>query len=135
MSERHPEPNASELDLLKALWRVKEASAREVHEQAGAPRGWSYSTTRTVLARMVEKGLVSRRDSHGLTLFAAAAPKVDLIGRMVRGFARRVLEIDGELPASAFSGSKLLDADELADLQRMLDAPDPETSEDGEEGA
>ncbi|TRO91320.1 BlaI/MecI/CopY family transcriptional regulator [Glycocaulis profundi] len=131
MTEPSPEPNASELDVLKALWKVKEASAREIHEAAGERRGWSYSTTRTVLARMVDKGLAVRRDSHGLTLFAAAAPKVDMIGRLVRGFARRVLEIDGELPASAFSGSRLLDADDLAALQLMLDEDAP-ADENGE---
>jgi BlaI family transcriptional regulator, penicillinase repressor len=131
MTEPPPEPNASELDVLKALWKVEEASAREIHEAAGEPRGWSYSTTRTVLSRMVDKGLAARRDSHGLTLFAAAAPKVDMIGRLVRGFARRVLEIDGELPASAFSSSRLLDADDLAALQRKLDEDDP-ADEDGE---
>lgn len=119
MSRDFPEPNPSELDVLKALW-AGEASAREIHDRAGKARGWSYSTTRTVLQRMVDKGLAARRDSHGLTLFAASARKVDLIGRLIRDFSAKVLEMDDALPASAFAGSKLLDEDELEELRKLL---------------
>jgi len=45
---------------------------------------------------------------------------------MVRDFARRVMEVDGALPASAFSGSALLDEAELEELERFLE---------GEQGA
>ena len=127
-----PEPNPSELEVLKVLWCHEVAGAREIHDAVGAARGWSYSTTRTVLTRMTEKGLATKADSHGLTVFSAAAPKIDLIGRMIRGFARRVLEIDGELPVSAFSGSKLLDGDELQALERLLEDDPAADPEDGE---
>ncbi len=40
---------------------------------------------------------------------------------MTRQFARVVLEIDGPLPASSFGGSKILSAEELAELKRLLD--------------
>lgn len=127
-----PEPSPNELELLKALWRGGRASAREVHEAAGAPLGWSYSTTRTVLSRMVEKGLVTRGEFHGLTLFEAKPKKVEMIGRMVRDFARRVLESDTALPASAFTGSSLLNEAEIEELERLL--AEDETAKRGESG-
>lgn len=114
------EPSPNELEVLKALWRVQRASAREIHESAGKPLGWSYSTTRTVLSRMVDKGLVKRGGFHGLTLFEAKSRKVELISKMVRDFARRVLESDAPLPASAFTGSTLLDEAEIEELERLL---------------
>ncbi|TGY88344.1 BlaI/MecI/CopY family transcriptional regulator [Marinicauda algicola] len=119
-----PEPSPNELELLKALWRGGRASAREVHEAAGAPLGWSYSTTRTVLSRMVEKGLVTRGEFHGLTLFEAKPKKVEMIGRMVRDFARRVLEVEGHIPASAFTDSPLLDEAEREELRALLEETD-----------
>lgn len=124
------EPSASELELLKVLWRAGRASAREVHDRAGKELGWSYSTTRTVLQRMVDKGLIARGEFHGLTLFEPKAKKVEMIGRLVRDFARRVLEIDGELPASAFTDSRLLDQDEQAELRALLE----ESEADGRDG-
>lgn len=115
------EPSTNELELLKALWRVQRASAREIHESAGKPLGWSYSTTRTVLSRMVDKGLVKRGEFHGLILFEARPKKVEMIGKMVREFARRVLEVDGRIPASAFTDSPLLDEAEREELRALLE--------------
>lgn len=116
-------PNASELILLKALWVENRASARELHTAAGEEQGWSYSTTRTVLNRMVEKGFVKRSDFHGLAVFEPADRKVDMLSRLVRGFVSSVLDSDpGALPASTFAGSRLLDEAERKELQALLRA-------------
>ena len=66
------EPNPSELEVLKALWSSHRLSAREIHDRIGDAQGWSYSTTRTVVQRMVDKGLVNKDSVHGLAVFAAA---------------------------------------------------------------
>ena len=117
------EPNPSELEVLKALWSHDRLSAREVHDQIGEAQRWSYSTTRTVIQRMVDKGLVTKDSVHGLAVFAAADRKVDLISRLVRSFTKRVLEADpSALPASAFAGSRLLDDSERAELDALLKA-------------
>ncbi|MEQ8435234.1 MAG: BlaI/MecI/CopY family transcriptional regulator [Oceanicaulis sp.] len=123
-----PEPNPSELQILKALWAAGRLSARELHDQAGQAQGWSYSTTRTVIQRMVDKGLLRRESAHGLAVFEPASGKVDLISRLVRSFAARVLESDpGALPASTFAGSRILDAAERAELEALLkQADEPE---------
>lgn len=114
-------PSQAELIVLKQLWASGEQSAREVHERVATVTDWSYSTTRTLLARMVQKGLVEKRDSHGLALYEAAETKVALIGKMVKSFSQKVLELDGSLPVSAFSDSKLLDEGELDELSRLLE--------------
>ena len=116
-----PAPSETEFLILKHLWSAGRQSAREVHEGVTEETGWSYSTTRTVLTRMVQKGLVEKGDSHGLALYSAGQAKVDLIGRMIRNFSRRVLELDGAPPASAFADSKILDEDELEELSRLLE--------------
>lgn len=115
------EPNPSELEVLKALWSSNRLSAREVHDRIGEVQGWSYSTTRTVIQRMVDKGLVTKDSVHGLAVFAAADRKVDLISQLVRSFTKRVLELDGPLPVTAFSGSAILSPDELEELEQLLD--------------
>lgn len=128
------DPNPSELELLKALWREGRLSARELHDRVGEAQGWSASTTRTVLRRLVEKGLAARTDYHGLAVYQASAAKVDLISRLVRSFARRVLDADPRaLPASTFAGSALLDEAEREELERLLKSAEDETeTPDGE---
>ncbi len=50
-----------EWDLLEALWARKHGTAREVAESVRSARGWAYSTVKTMLDRMVDKGLVKSR--------------------------------------------------------------------------
>lgn len=124
-------PNQSELILLKALWRQGPSSAREVQDGVGASTGWSPSTTRTMLERMREKGLVDRQSVHGMAVYRAAHEKVGLLSRIIKDVASRVLEIDGPLPVSAFAKSKLLSTDELSELEALLVSDGDEAGEDG----
>ena len=122
-------PSQSELAVLKHLWRAGAQSAREVQTALEPATGWSYSTTRTLLARMTEKGLVAKRDVHGLSVFEAQVEKVSLMGRLIRDFAANVLDLDGPLPASAFANSDLFTDEEAAALTRLLE----DTAECGED--
>jgi BlaI family penicillinase repressor len=126
------EPSDAEFDVLKLFWREGPLNAREVHERIGPQLGWAPSTTRTVLERMCAKGLLERRERGGVAVFAASESKVDVVGRALRKFARRVLEIDGPLSAQAFTGSQLLTPEEIAELQAVLDADAAKSGEEEE---
>ncbi|WP_417478190.1 BlaI/MecI/CopY family transcriptional regulator [Maricaulis sp.] len=120
-------PTPAELAILKHLWAAGPQSAREVQTGIERETGWSYSTTRTLISRMTEKGLVERADVHGLSVFKARVGKVALMGQMIRDFAANVLDLDGPLPATAFANSRLFSEDEAAALTRLLETEGPET--------
>ncbi len=44
---------------MNALWRESPATARIVLEKVQAETGWAYSTVKTVLSRLVEKGALA----------------------------------------------------------------------------
>ena len=120
-------PSITELTLLKALWRQQPLSAREIHDQVAAELGWSYSSTRKTLERMLEKGTISQQVRHGVQVYEAVLEKVDTLAAFARDFGRRVMEIDTPLPVMMFTGSKLVDEQELARLDQLLqDWPDDE---------
>lgn len=112
-------PTDAELDVLKAFWRDGALSSREVQTRIADGLGWTSSTTRTVLERMRAKGLLARREVHGVAVYEATQPKVAVISGMMKRLSV-LLEIDGPLPAAAFSGSQLLDADDIAALEQAL---------------
>ena len=115
------DPSDAEFDVLKLFWKDGPLNAREVQGRLGPQLGWAPSTTRTVLERMCAKGLLDRTERGGVAVFTAQESKVHVVGRALRKFARRVLEIDGPLSAQAFTGSQLLNPGEIAELQAMLD--------------
>lgn len=121
MSTAYTKP---ELSVLKQLWTTSPMSAREVHDALAAETGWSVSTSRTILTRMEEKGLVSRSEVHGVAVYAAAQSRVQVLGAMARELTRGVFDIKGELPASMFADSPHLTPDDLAELDAILNADD-----------
>jgi predicted transcriptional regulator len=119
-----PDLNDTELAVLKALWRDRRLSARELHERVGDAQGWAASTTRTTLDRMAAKGLLEKRSFHGLNLYQPAVSRPAALARRVRDFAGQVLEIDWPPVVSLFAESEALSADEIDQLERLLEATD-----------
>lgn len=113
-------PSISELTVLKSLWRQQPLSAREIHEQVEDELGWSYSSTRKTLERMLDKGSVRQTTRHGVQVYEAALEKVSTLAAFAHDFGTRVMEMDAPLPVNMFTGSKLVDEDELAQLEQLL---------------
>ena len=116
--------NKTELSVLKQLWPDERKSAREIHDAVSEETGWSYSTTRTVITRMEEKGLLTRAEVHGVAVYSPALSRVQVLGAMARELTRQVFDIKGALPASMFAESPHLTKDELAELDAILNADD-----------
>ena len=123
-AEPNVQPTKPELAILKLLWRRKRLSAREISDEIADHLGWSYSTLRTVLERMHEKGLLAKAQKEGVNVYAAEISKVALLGRMILDFSGRVLELDAAPAAVTFADSKLLTDEEIEELDKLLRAED-----------
>jgi BlaI family penicillinase repressor len=77
MTQQKPPPEIleTEWDLLHALWNAERATAREVTESLADKRAWAYSTVKTMLDRMVEKGLVDARQVGNVWEYTPAMPR------------------------------------------------------------
>ena len=113
-------PSITELALLKVLWKQQPLSAREIHDAAAGELDWSFSSTRKTLDRMLEKQMVGVQVVHGMNVYNARLEKVGTLAAFAHDFGRRVMEIDAPLPVAMFTGSKLVDQQELAQLEQML---------------
>ncbi len=113
-------PSPTELIILKNLWKQSPLSAREIHEKALSQLQWSYSSTRKTLDRMHDKKYLKVEKCHGINVYLPLVSKVKTVASFVSDFANRVLEVNEPLPVSMFADSKLLDEDELAELEALL---------------
>jgi BlaI family penicillinase repressor len=113
-------PSVTELTLLKALWKGQPLSARALHASVEAELGWSFSSTRKTVERMLEKGLLVQRSEQGVQVYETGADKVATLAAFAHDFGRRVMELDSPLPVTMFTGSKLVDRQELAQLEQLL---------------
>jgi BlaI family penicillinase repressor len=69
----NPPPALTEAEwaLIKVVWELEPCAAPTVQEHLAASRAWTYSTVRTLLDRMVGKGLLSAEKIRHLTLYRA----------------------------------------------------------------
>ncbi|MBM3783969.1 MAG: BlaI/MecI/CopY family transcriptional regulator [Acidobacteria bacterium] len=49
----------AEWRLMAEVWRHESVTVTEVHAAVGAESGWAYSTVKTMLARLAEKGALA----------------------------------------------------------------------------
>jgi BlaI family transcriptional regulator, penicillinase repressor len=70
-----PEILETEWDILDALWTAERATARAVTDALEHKRSWAYSTVKTLLDRMVDKGLVKARQVGNVWEYEPALPK------------------------------------------------------------
>ncbi len=114
--------HASEWDLLEALWARERGTARDVTEALAQRRGWAPSTVKTLLDRMVQKGLVSARQVGNVWEYTPAVKPVE---------ARRAAWTD--MVDKAFGGAiapalhflardARLSRKQLAELRELLEA-------------
>jgi BlaI family penicillinase repressor len=122
MAKRPIELTRAEWIIIKAIWSTEPCTATAIQEGLQRQTRWSYSTVRTIMDRMVVKGLLTAEKSGKVTLFQSA---------VTREQAQR-----GELLYAlkhAFNGALtpmvqcLLDegnvtAEELSDLESLIEA-------------
>lgn len=124
-------PSESELRLLRPLWLAPRLSARELHNASSGSTGWGYSATRKTLDRMVKKGLVRIETVHGLNTYAATQSKLETLALVIRNFASNVLDSE-VVPMAAFAHSRLINHDEIEELDLLLRRLDAESANDRE---
>ncbi|MCU0644909.1 MAG: BlaI/MecI/CopY family transcriptional regulator [bacterium] len=116
----------AEYDILRTLWKKGRLSVREVHDQLQETYGWAYTTTKTMMDRMVEKGLLNRESFHGVYLYKPMITRPAGLARMVQFFADRVLEMDVGSVVSLFARSKAITPEEIEELNKLLKQDDDE---------
>ena len=72
--------NDSEWTIMRVVWEDAPVSPRDVLDRVGYRTGWAYTTVKTLLERLAEKGVVSRK-KQGNTFFYSP--------RLTRDRARR----------------------------------------------
>ena len=117
---QQPELTESEWLIIKAIWENEPCAAPTIQEVLEKQTGWTYSTVKTLMDRMVEKGFLSTKRMRNLILYSSNLKRSQAQkGEMMRTLKRA---FDGALtPMMQF----LLDNDEvseseLADLEVLI---------------
>lgn len=75
---------------MNALWRLGQATVRDIHAALGTTRPRAYTTIMTILDRLAQKGVVERQKSGRAWLYkahlSADQARTHAVARLVEGF-------------------------------------------------
>jgi BlaI family transcriptional regulator, penicillinase repressor len=75
MPRTRTELTESEWAIIKAVWESEPCTAPDIRQKLQSATGWTYSTVRTLMDRMVLKGLLSAEKAQHPTLYRSAVTR------------------------------------------------------------
>jgi len=112
MAKKNYELTEAEWAIIQTVWQNEPCAAPTVQEELASQKKWSYSTVKTMMDRMVAKGLLTTKRIRNLILYRSAITRKQAQrGEIMRAVKRA---FDGALtPMMQF----LLDSNELSQKQ------------------
>jgi len=111
----------AEWKVMGILWETGAASARDVHDALRPETGWAYTTVKTILDRLAEKGGVSVRSRANTNLYTPLVTRREARRAEIRSTLDRAFDgAFGPLVHFLVSEERLSDEDR-AELKRLLD--------------
>ena len=112
----------AEYAVMEVLWQDAPLTATEVADRVPAERGWSIRTVKTMLARLLAKGVLAHEEDGRRYLYRPAVARADYVaqesGRLIdRMFGGRVTPLVAHLAER----DRLTEAD-IAEIEALLKA-------------
>ena len=112
--------SSAEHVVMRALWARQPLTADEIVADVAADQNWSDATVRTLLNRLLNKGAIAAEKNGRRYLYRAVLQQDDYVEEQSKSLLDRFF--DGRLSSmvSHFSERERLNADEIAELKRLI---------------
>ncbi|NIJ07778.1 putative transcriptional regulator [Sphingomonas vulcanisoli] len=110
----------SELAVMEVLWRQSPLTAQEVAERAGEGRDWSVTTVKTMLGRLLAKGVLAHEEDGRRFLYRPAVSREDYTSRETRRFADRLFGGRAAPLVAHLAEGDGLTSEDIAELEALL---------------
>lgn len=124
MSTKHITISDAEWAIMKALWEASASGGLTLRQIADAvsDHGWGYSTVRTMVGRLAEKGAIEAdRSNPGSFQYYAAVSEEECRRQEVKTFLNRVFDGSAKLLVSALVEDRGLTKEEEETLLAIID--------------
>ena len=114
--------SSAEYEIMEVLWGESPLTAAEVATRAPAEKAWNIRTVKTLLARLLAKGVLAHEEEGRRSLYRPAIARADYVaqesGRLIdRMFGGRVTPLVAQL-----AESDRLTEDDIAEIEALLKA-------------
>lgn len=106
--------------IMKLLWARNPQRSEEMVAELGPSQGWSETTTRTLLGRLVKKGMVGAEAEGRKFLYRPLVTQADYLHSESKGLIERLFEGRVGPFVAQFSEREKLTAADIAELKRLI---------------
>src|SRR5262245_13453365 len=106
---------------MDGLWARRRATAGALQADLRGSQGWAYSTVKTMLDRLVEKGYVKARRVGNVYEYSPRIRRGAVVSRSIDDLADRMLAGSVTPLIHRLVERRGLSADDIRELRRMLD--------------
>ena len=127
-NESNAKLTEAEWFVMKVVWENEPCAAGTVQEALASSKDWAYSTVKTTMDRMADKGFLKIEKIRNLQLFSSTISEVDA----KRGEFRKMLKraFDGALtPMMQFLIDEGLSKSESAQLRKLVNKTNNKNSQ------
>ncbi len=106
------------------------AAAEEIFAAAGAPNGWSETTVRTLIHRLIRKGALESGRRGGLALYAPKLSRETWMTEESQGFLDRLFGGQVAPLVAHFARQRAMSPEDVQRLRRLVAELDSEAADD-----
>jgi BlaI family penicillinase repressor len=120
--EEQKDLSRAEWKVMKIVWELRKAMAREIYTIAGEQFSWTPATVKTLLKRLVDKGYVSTTRVGNGFVYRPARPALSALQSAADTLMTNVVEgVTGPLLAHMVERVSLSE-DDIDVLQKLIEA-------------
>ncbi len=118
----------TEMEILREVWALGRATARDVHDRMD--RDVAYTTVTTIMKNLAGKGYLSFERDGASFVYTAARPAEEVRGSLLSTVLEKVFGGSARTLIQTLAGSESLTEAEQAEVRRLLDQLGPAEGDD-----
>jgi BlaI family penicillinase repressor len=118
---KFPGISEAEWEVMEVVWRRSPVTSAAIVADLEKERGWAANTVRTMLARLVKKGVLKFGEEKNRYLYRPAVPRERCVKTEVDSLLQRVFGGATQPALLFFVKNKKLSAEEIRQLRAILD--------------
>jgi BlaI family penicillinase repressor len=114
-----------QLEIMKVVWRLGDATVRDVYEDLLLHRPIAYTTVMTMMKNMEARGHLKKRSEGRAFVYAATVSEDRMLRRIVGDFIDRVFNGSTEPLLAHLVKERRLSEKDLKEISRMIREKQP----------
>ncbi len=111
----------AEWQVMEAVWSLGSGTAAEIIKELAKSTSWNHRTIRTMLRRLVEKGVLEQQRQPSGSVYRARVRRRVRVRKEGRSFLERMFRGDTTSLLLHFAKEAKLGPEKIARLQELLD--------------